>query len=513
MKNLLYHTFLLLTVAFFLAACRKDNYPGGTISPYIPLYDLRTLYKGSDLTLTGEKMFGSTKITGIVVSDYKEGNMPEGLLVIQDRRRLNQLRGIAIPIGAEAANYATGDSVVVDVEGGILKKADGILQITNISAGAVTKVSSGNNIPVNRVPSSYILADPGKYESTLVAIVKGSFDPLPAEGDVLEGEKVLNDGFENIKIYTDAHATFAGNHLPVLANYYGIIFNHEESDGSLVPQLRIRKSSDIQVLSSTIEITPIIITGYMADPKGGDGNYEYMQFMATRDIDFSQTPYSVVVTNNAGASNPTGVPSEGWATGSKATSGNARTFKFNLTSGTVAKGTFFYVGGSAKMINGEGSTSITANWVRSFDYTSTNGDGFGLKTTNLLANSGNASGFAVFEGTAVTKESKPLDVVFIGSGGTLLSTGTPAVGYKITNTDFYDEIDPISLQPQPFYRQGSNTINFIYTSADVGYFNKLGGVYNPALGRWAIARTQTSVALTKSSPLTDIEGEGATTLK
>lgn len=88
----------------------------------------------------------------------------------------------------------------------------------------------------------------------------------------------------------------------------------------------------------------------MSDVKGGDGNYEYMQFMATRNIDFSEENFSVVVTNNAGASIPTGFPSKGWATGAAATKGNARTFKFNLTSGTVAKGEFFYVGGAANKL-------------------------------------------------------------------------------------------------------------------------------------------------------------------
>jgi hypothetical protein len=80
---------------------------------------------------------------------------------------------------------------------------------------------------------------------------------------------------------------------------------------------------------------PIIISGFISDVNGGDGNYEYVQCIATRDINFATTPYSMVFTNNANASVPTGYPASGWATG------NMRTYKMNLTSGTVTKGSFF----------------------------------------------------------------------------------------------------------------------------------------------------------------------------
>lgn len=506
MNKILLYTSFLFTAALIFSGCNKDdNYAGGKISPYIPLYDLRNLYKGTDLTLSEDNMFGSANITGIVVSDHTEGNMPAGVLVIQDRRRLQQLRGITIPVGSDASKFASGDSVIVRVVGGVLKRVDGQLQITGIPASAITKVSSGNTIAPNRVPSSYILADPSKYESTLVAIVKGSFDPIPTPTDKFSGDKVVNDGFENITMHTEASAAFANNPLPVLANFYGVIFNQAPTDSTLVPRLQIRKSSDVQVLSSTIELTPIIITGFIANPDGSDSNYEYMQFMATRDINFAATPFSVVTTNNAGTTKPTGFPSLGWATGSLATSGNSRTYKFNLTSGTVAKGEFFYVGSSNKKINGSSSVSISSSkWIRSFNYASTNGDGFGLKTTNLFANSGNASGFAVFEGTAVTKDSKPIDVIMVGSGGSVFSESLNQ-GYRIANTDYYDVVNPITLEPQPFYKQGSNTINLLY-NADGGIFFKLGGVYNARLGKWVKARTQSNVNLTNESTLEEIEG-------
>ena len=504
MKKLATYILCLFSLSLFWG-CKKDNYPGGRVSPYIAIYDLRNIYKGGEVTLSKDNLLGSTSITAMVVSDHSGGNLPQGLLVVQDRRRLNELRGISIALGAEAANYVPGDSVTIAVEGGVLKQVDGVLQITGLNASAVTKISSGNTIPANRVASSAILANPGKYESTLVVIVKGGFNPLPAAGETLSGDKQLNDGFGEIRLRTEPTATFANTPAPFNANYFSIVFNSQTAGGNSVPQLRLRTGNDVVILSSTPERTPVVITGFMSDVAGGDGNYEYVQMMATEDINFAQTPYSVVVTNNANASTPTGYPANGWATG------GMRTFKFNITSGSAQKGTFFYVGGTGKMINGSASTSMaTSNWVRSFNYTNTNGDGFGNMTSGLLANSGNASGIAVFAETAVNVNSKPVDVIFISTGGSLFTPGTPGMGYRIANTDFYDIKNPITLEDQPFYRSGSNTMALTYNTADLGIFNMLGGEFNPALGRWIKARAQNNVLLTKQSPVSAIEGEGAT---
>lgn len=502
MKKIIFYAFLL-SVAFTWAGCKKDtNYPGGKISPYIPMYDLRNLYKGSDVTLSTDNMYGSDKVTGIVISDFSGNNMLPGLLILQDHRRLGVYRGIAIAIGADASKYASGDSVAVTVAGGVLTRINGMLQITNVPGSSVTKISSGNTAVALRVPSSSILANPSNYESTLVAIVKGGFDPTPTPADKYSGDKIVNDGFENITLHTEATATFANTSLPISANFYGIVINTAGTDGKLTPQIRMRDAGDVQILSSVINVTPMVISGFINDPMGSDSNNEYMQFLATQDINFAVTPFSVVTTNNAGASTPTGFPANGWATG------DIKTYKFNLTSGTVTKGQYFYVGGSNKLINSTGSTSIaSATWIRSFNISTTGGDGFGTKTANLLANSGNAFGMAVFAGTTVTKDTQPIDVIFVANGGSLYNPGPPEVGYRIANTDFYDIINPITLQSQPYYREGSNTINLLYTTpSDQGFYYKLGGIYNPRLGKWVKARTQTIVQLTKTSQLNEIEG-------
>ncbi|WP_432711713.1 DUF5689 domain-containing protein [Pedobacter sp.] len=508
MKKIFLNTIALITFSITLMACKKTTEAEGTLSPIIAISDLRGLFKGNDIPLNPETMFGARQIVGIVISDHTEGNAPSGLLVLQNNRRA-KVRGIAIPIGEAAASYMPGDSIMVNVDGGTLKRVNGMLQITGINNSQVTKVSSANVLLAKRVTSNLIVANPDTYESTLVAITKAGFDPLPAPTDVFSGDRLLNDGFDNIMMHTQSAAAFAKSPLPVSANFTGIILGALGEADKIVPRLWVRKSEDVKTLSSVISISPIIITGFMGDARGSDGNYEYLQFMATRDIDFAVTPFSVVTTNNAGASTPTGYPAKGWATG------GLRTYKFNLTTGKAAKGTYFYVGGTAKKISGSASTDISAaNWITAFNYSTNDGQGFGTKTTGLLANSGNAAGFAVFEGTNITVDSKPLDVIFFGGNGNLFSAGPPSMGYRITTTDFYDEKDLITLVDQPYFANGSNTLKFAFTLGEAqpthAYFGMLGGVYNANLGKWTKVRALLNVTVTDEATLADLEGKGAT---
>lgn len=482
----------LFFAAAVLWSCKKDStYPGGTLSPYIALLDLRDIHKGQDVTLNKEVLFGADKIAGVVISDHSGANLPAGLLVIQDARRLGQLRGIAVNIGADAAKYVPGDSVQINVDGATLRRSEGVLQLSGVTADKIAKVASGRPLQPLVVKSNLIVSSPGLYESVLVSITKAGFDPSLPPGSTYAGDRVINDGFGNLTLHTEASAPWATKVLPFSANYTGIVMT--AADGK--PQLRPRVESDILVLSATApKIAPIIITGYLTDPSGTDANYEYIQLMATRSIDFSVTPFAVVTNNNAGASV---APTSGWATG------DARTYKFNLTSGTVAQGQTFYVGAN-KNIWGAGSTDISAAKWFGKQYGTVDGDGFGTKTTNLLANSGNGAGIAVFDKTTVDASTIPVDVIMYGGGGPVYSAGPPERGYRITNTDYYDEKNPITLAEQPYFAMGSNTGKFAFpTTAN---FSKLGGKYNKTTGRWTTARLLVNVVLTPASQLTEIEG-------
>ncbi|MGN6417843.1 MAG: DUF5689 domain-containing protein [Pseudobacter sp.] len=507
MKKLIQHSFLLGMAVMILGGCDKTgNFPGAEVSPYVAIFDLRNMYNGADLKLSPASMQGYSGISGTVVSDHRGNNMKPGLLMVQDRLRLNELRGIAINIGEDAAQYIPGDSVTINLSGGVMKRVDGLLQVEGVSPSAVKKVASGVTISVNRVPSTNILADPGKYESTEIVIVKGSFVPAAGSSDTYSGDKTVNDGFDNIPFRTEPAASFANEHVPGLANFFGVIDYTRDNNGNYKPRFRIRNSNDIRVLSSTITQTPIVISGFMADVEGTpDPNGEYIQFLATRDIDFSVTPYCVVTHNTNSGYQPTGVPVNGWAMG------GSRSYKFDLTSGTVSKGEYFYVGNSVKLINGAGSTSIAnAKWIVSRNTQTTPGDGLGNANADLLLNGVSlfTDGIAVFEGTSIDKNSTPSDVIITGYNGAILNIAQNA-GLRIGNTDWYDIVNPVTLEPQPFYKQGSNTICLLRPSpTNVGWFYKLGGVYNASLGRWSKARSQGAVDLDKTSTLNDLEGEG-----
>ena len=491
-----------------LAGCKKYdaawNYPGGKVSPYIAIYDVRNLYNGNPVELNTNTMDGSSVIAAIVVSDHTSGNLPKDLLIVQNNPRLSFLRGLAINIGATAAaSYVPGDSVQINLVGSRLERVDGILQVTNIAADKITKLASDRPITIARVNSDRILANPGDYESTLLAIVKGGFIPAAAPGDIMSGEHPLTDGFGILPVKTEAAATFANSPRYRMANYYGIIYCKATGD-SIIPYIRPRKQADIVELNSVYETPDIIITGWHSDPRGTDANFEYIQFIATKDINFSETAYSVVTSNNAGASNPAGVPLNGWATG------GLRTYKINITSGFVPKGSLFYVGGTGKTIDSNDSSATSpatdissANWVATRNYTTTTGNDFGAITTNLLANSGNAYGVAVFKGVLVDKNSIPVDVMWVSTGGTLYANND---GYRICNNDFYDIINPLTLQEQPFYRSGTNLTNMLYTTpSDAALYNSWKGEYNLTLGRWTKARTKVIVQLRNASTIAEIE--------
>jgi len=305
-------------------------------------------------------------------------------------------------------------------------------------------------------------------------------------------------------LHTEASATFANNTLPGMANFFGVVCYSKDSQGKYIPHLRIRRPQDITILSSTITKAAIVISGYIGDVEGTDLDGEYMQFLATRDIDFSVTPYSVVTHNTSSGYLPTGVPLNGWATGGR------RSYKFDLKTGTVKKGEYFYVGNSSKLINGVGSTSIAnAKWMVSRKTNATPGDGIGDASSDLFLNGTSAftDGIAVFEGTTVTKTTIPIDVIITGYNGAILNIAQQA-GLRITNTDWYDIVNPVTLEEQPFYKQGSNTICLTRPApAGAGWFYKLGGEYNIRLGRWVKARSQRTIDLSITSTLDELEKE------
>jgi hypothetical protein len=523
MKYLL-NLFLIINLAVAISGCNKEtyeNYPGGTPNNIVSLLDVRPLYKGQDVTLTEENLYGASKLAAVVISDHTAGNLPEGLLVVQDSRRLGTIRGISIELGAAAAKYHPGDSLQIDVTGGTLTRKNGILIIAGLPESKITAKGKGV-VAINAITTDLIKANPGNYESTLCLFNKSSFNPIPKEGDVISGAKVINDGFGDLALYTKPGISYANNSPYGLAAYVGIPFRINDS----TVQFRTREEGDIINMGSSAQ--ELLITGFQSDPKGGDGGYEYVQMLATKDLNFATTPYSIVFCNNAGTASSANPLDAGWATGGQ------RTIKWNITSGSVQKGKFFYFGFQGKKINGSAGTysfPATTNWYQKTYSSATGninlGDGGLVRASSYSnsgpwANSGNACGVAIFKGTTVNEAAVPEDVLFVASGGAAAIydlSKNPVLGYRICNNDWYSmysvAIDPDTYKPviTPYlhYRSAGNTTNMPYpvnakyptAATDAGLYNMMGGVYNISLGKWTTARKQVVVELVQSSATID----------
>ena len=502
MKKILKLIFALCPIVLW-SSCEKHDYAKGKLSPTINIQRVRMLYKGEDRTLTIQNLDGAQIVPGTVISDPSGGNIPEGFITIQSEKG-GEMYGITLSVGTAAADYTIGDSIHVNIEGSTLKRINGTLAITGLSAQSIKRIASGRTVVARTVSVLAINSSPDDYESTLVTIYNCNFTPNIGV-ETLSGDKVFNDGSGEMEFHVNENAVLASKLLPYSSNTTGIVFISPSGTKQIWPRIEDDFINTSIIVDPSIPLGkhPVIITGYLANPTGTDTNYEYVQFMATQDIDFRVTPFSVIINNNATASTPLGFPVNGWVTGEK------RSYKFNLTQGTVAKGSFFYVGGNKK-IWGANSTDISAaNWIASVLYGSVTGaDGIGATTTNLLANSGNAAGIAIFKGTDVDVDTEPCDVIFFGNQGNLYSPGPPPVGYKITDNDQYSTNGGTQL----LFNQGTNTKKFRHATTE--NFSKLGGVYNSTLQSWTTVRALTSIALNNSSNIPDLEsGSGTSVLE
>lgn len=167
---------------------------------------------------------------------------------------------------------------------------------------------------------------------------------------------------------------------------------------------------------------PLLISEIFSNPNGNDSPFEFVELVATKDINFSVTPYTVIFSNNGTAT------TDGWIEGGQIT------YAFSITTGTVTAGQVVYVGGSSMVATGTQLRVLN---------TSLGGDG-GIGTgnaTGVLGNGGtNADGIAVFDlpVASITSSSVPIDAIFFGAaiGQALVSNGT--AGFQLPINDLYN---------------------------------------------------------------------------
>lgn len=165
----------------------------------------------------------------------------------------------------------------------------------------------------------------------------------------------------------------------------------------------------------------LIISEFYQNPAGTDSPYEYVELLATDNIDFSVTPYTIIACNNGTAT------ASGWILG------GVTTYAFQISSGTVTVGDVVYVGGTLM--------APTGTILRAINTSVTGGDG-GIGNPNasgIIGNGGtSADGIAVFNlpVASITSSTVPTDAIFYGTGiGTAFVS--PTTGYELPNNDFY----------------------------------------------------------------------------
>lgn len=208
----------------------------------------------------------------------------------------------------------------------------------------------------------------------------------------------------------------------------------------------------------------LIISKVLPNPDGSDSPYELVELVATKNIDFAVTPYSVIFSNN-GAAN-----ASGWIAGA------GLTYGFEITSGTAVPGSVYYVGGSLM--------APLNNRLRTINTATTGGDGGigNASASGVLGNGGtNADGVAVFNGNIISLSatSVPVDAFFYGTGigGAAVAGGTQ--GYQLPVNDLYNGG---KLQSASFF--GPEPLS--------GQFIKATGVYNGFSNTYTTPRTWTT---------------------
>ena len=208
----------------------------------------------------------------------------------------------------------------------------------------------------------------------------------------------------------------------------------------------------------------LIISELLVNPSGTDSPFEYVEFRVSKNIDFSLTPYSVIVCNNGTAT------SNGWV------SGGVLSYGFSINTGTVAAGDVVYVGGS--------SMAPLGTKLRVINTGTTAGDGFGSAATGgVFGNGGaNADGIAVFAAdiSTITNTSVPVDAVFYG---TAIGTATASTGgYQLPINDLYS---------------GGTVQNTSFLAPDPGALNLIAtGTFNPINNTYLVNRTWSTGSLT-----------------
>lgn len=201
---------------------------GGGNPTMLTIGAVRALYTGTNVTLPA-----SRSLSGIVISDKDGGNITGRNIVVQQTGG----SGIVVRLDNNNTTINLGDSITVDISGGLLSEFRGLLQVANISNANVTVVSTGNSITPRVATVQDILTNQSAWESTLVLINSATI----TGSTTYNGGTTVTDASGSIGMFTRTAATFSGNALPTgSVNITAIVSEFN------TPQINIRNANDVQ---------------------------------------------------------------------------------------------------------------------------------------------------------------------------------------------------------------------------------------------------------------------------
>ncbi len=225
----------------------------------------------------------------------------------------------------------------------------------------------------------------------------------------------------------------------------------------------------------------LVISEVYINPAGTDSCKEFVELIATKNINFLQTPYTIIVNNNGTAN------TNGWI------AGGALSYAFEINSGSVSTGDVVYVGGSCM--------APTNNQIKVLNVKYVTGDG-GIGNPNAAGvfgnGGGNADGIAVFASpvASITSSTVPTDAVFWGTG----------LGSAIVNAG----MDGYQLPVNDFYNGGKlNSTSFFTPDPNENIITCV-GLFNTSSNSWTTPRTITITPATSPSSITALSSVSLT---
>jgi hypothetical protein len=259
MKNI-YTGLMTGAIALVFSSCLKEyeNPAKGTVSNKSFIHVVRDAYKGSEVTINGDHLNGGTSIQGVVISDRGSLNIEPGTFVMQQTvvtgNQVGDLtRGIIIKTSGDAP-YNIGDSLVIDVIGGRLDRVNGQLLLSGIGTDKITKIAENRQPLIRPVTLAMMNAAMHDYESTMVSVHADVADY--GAGVTFGGERTINDNTgPQFFLRTRNEASFAGNAVPVNAQFNGIAGYHNASNKDTAGAKKtivIRNDADVKFQSGAL---------------------------------------------------------------------------------------------------------------------------------------------------------------------------------------------------------------------------------------------------------------------